>query len=325
MNSRLYAGDSFGQIEADRQETEQPSIAGLSVPARSWAVSDTSYRPVPGTVETLPAGFYNPEQHPMFGPQLTAAEVELDTLVDIDGSVSASLAAEVSRFWRSDEAFRDAGFAQKRGILLHGPAGSGKTSIIMLLARRLIREQSGIVLLVRDPGVAVMVLQAFRQIEPDRPVMVVFEDVETLIRQDHQLMLSYLDGEFAISRVLNIATTNYTDELEARVIDRPGRFDRVELVGMPSNLARDSYIAKSAPGISDDQRARWVDASDGWSIAYLRELIVSVSILKEPEASVIERLRGLQNIPNRDSLRKAELEEKMKARPQKERGRGWDY
>ena len=60
------------------------------------------------------------------------------------------------------------------------------------------------------PGPFVAAMRQFRQVEPGRPVVCVFEDIDTLIRENNDLeILQWLDGAHQIGQVVNLATTNH--------------------------------------------------------------------------------------------------------------------
>jgi SpoVK/Ycf46/Vps4 family AAA+-type ATPase len=160
-------------------------------------------------------------------------------------------------------------------------------------------------LLVNDPHITAAALQLFRQLEPDRPVITLYEDIDALVERGNQSgILALLDGELQISGVVSVATTNYPENLDPRFTDRPGRFDRVTLVGMPLPEARAAYFAAKAPDVPEPRRERWVIASDNWSIAHLRELVVAHLVLGEDDEATIERLTNMRDqLPKSDDAR----------------------
>lgn len=187
----------------------------------------------------------------------------------------------------------------KRGILMWGPAGSGKTATLSILVQDLI-NQGGIVLLVQSPKSATIALPVLRKIEPERPLIIVLEDVEEIISTvgEHDL-LALLDGEHQTDNVCNIATTNYPENLGPRIVNRPSRFDEVIKIGFPTADMREQYLWHALRHKPEGKYpvAKWVKETQGMSIAHLKELVIAVTCLDQPYESVIERLKGMSTAP----------------------------
>ena len=128
-------------------------------------------------------------------------------------------------------------------------------------------------------------------------MIVLYEDIDALVeRYGEPEYLAILDGELQISNVVNVATTNYPERLDKRFADRPGRFDRVQYVGMPDEKARRIYLESRSPSADEVTIKRWVKASDGWSVAHLRELVVACDILGEDVTEAIERISDMTSV-----------------------------
>src|SRR5258705_13886621 len=70
--------------------------------------------------------------------------------------------------------------------------------------------------------------EIFRVIEKDRPLVIIFEDIENLCTggSTETLLLNVLDGLDQLENVVYLATTNYIEKLKERIMNRPSRFDR---------------------------------------------------------------------------------------------------
>lgn len=249
------------------------------------------------TDATLPVGAYTVNLSNA-GPYFERKRILTDTLIDLDESNSLRVISGIQTFWTKRDRYIAKGILFKRGVLLWGPAGSGKTATIALLVENLIAK-GGIVLLVQNPGAAILGLTQLRRIEPTRPLIVVLEDVEEIIASygEHDL-LALLDGEHQTDNVVNIASTNYPEALGARIVNRPSRFDEVLKIGMPSAGMREQYFWHI---LGDDVEkypvASWVKHTEGMSIAHLKELVVAVTCLDQEPEEVINRLRTMKTAP----------------------------
>lgn len=264
-----------------------------------WSAGpNETFRPSGPRREALPSGIYRVDADSL-GPFFVRANVVTDHLIELDDAASKRVLGSISTFWKSRHEYEKRGVLYKRGLLLWGPAGSGKTATISLLMRELL-SMKGLVFLCQNPTLLAAMLSILRRIEPMRNLIVVFEDIDELISRfgEHDL-LALLDGESQIDNVVNIATTNYPERLGPRIVNRPSRFDERILVGMPSPLAREKYLRHITrnEAMSEDALRRWVKDTEGFSVAHLRELVVAVFCLKQPFEDVVERLSKMQYQP----------------------------
>jgi ATPase family associated with various cellular activities (AAA) len=240
----------------------------------------------------LPAATYSCVMRHDHGICLQKVESSNDELLLLPDRVSTELIDEARRFWAAKEEFRKRGFLHKRGFLLIGPAGSGKTSIINQVSEYVLKDLKGLVVLVADPARAEQALAALRRVEPERAVLVVIEDIDAMLGEgQEERLLSFLDGKTQIDHVLFIATTNYPERLDQRLRARPSRFDRVQVMAAPSLEVRRAYLEQRLPDLPSAQLDLWVELSAGFTIAHLKELILAVQCLGADLMQTAERLR----------------------------------
>jgi SpoVK/Ycf46/Vps4 family AAA+-type ATPase len=221
-----------------------------------------------------------------------------DSLVDLGDSNASRVIEGVRLFWTRKARYQAKGILYKRGVLLWGPPGSGKTATLSMLVDELV-ESGGIVLLVQLPAIATRALPVLRKIEPERPLIVVLEDIEEIVQNygEHDL-LALLDGEHQTDNVVNLATTNYPENLGSRIINRPSRFDEVHKIGMPSNEMRYNYLVHAlGDEVEKFPVAKWVKDTNGLSVAHLKELVVAVTCLDQGYEAVLDRLKNMRYTP----------------------------
>jgi predicted ATPase len=248
------------------------------------------------TCHELPSGLYkinSDESANLYFCQMKMLTDELIKLPDTDGE---KVIKSIQSFWSSKEKFKAKGQLFKRGVLLWGPPGSGKTVTIMQLIEDLI-SRNGIVIFCQHPHITSRGFELIRKIEPKRSIINVIEDIDELIEHyGESSFLSMLDGENQIDNIVHIATTNYPEKLDPRIINRPSRFDEIIKVNMPTKKSREIYLRSKISEIELDDKTlmEWVNDTEGFSIAHLRELVVSVFCLDNDYPKTLNRLQSMQ-------------------------------
>lgn len=288
----------FAPIDDDNDEGDK---AGHGQPEQ-WAINGPGFVPVGSTAKKLPAGVYRLS---VVNNQVTLVSqaITTDDLLRLPDSKSDMVIGEIERFWQMKGQFRKFGFSFKRGFLLWGPPGSGKTSTLAFITKQVVKDD-GLVLHASSfaPGDVASMLQSLRKVEPERKLIVLMEDIDTVIaRYGEANVLSLLDGEDSIDNVVFLATTNYPEHLDGRVINRPSRFDRVVKIDVPSPEARAAYLQSRALQLSEKDLDKWVAATDGFSIAHMKELIVGVFCYENKFEDEVKRLKSMARTPKSDS------------------------
>jgi len=264
-----------------------------------WAVSgNDAFFPCETTAPKLPPGHYTIKDSPR-GIYFSLEKVDTDKLLILPDSASSEVLDNIRKFWGSEEKYRRLGFLWKRGIIMWGPPGSGKTCTVQLISQEIV-SQGGIVLYVTVPSLATFGLSLARKIEPKRPIAAVIEDIDAVARCNEAELLALLDGENQVDNIVFIATTNYPERLDARIVNRPSRFDVVRKIPMPSPEAREFYLRSVHPrfivladGGSSDDLERWIEDTNEFSIAHIKELIVATEVYGSDYEETLKRLRAM--------------------------------
>lgn len=262
-----------------------------------WTTSDEiNYFPAGHTAAGLNPGVYEIEVHPQMGIYFKRLEVRTDNLLRFPQTNCEAIVNEIQNFWEKEALFAEYQLTYKRGILMWGPPGSGKTSTIGLLTKDII-ERDGIVLKFNNPFVFADGFRVLRQIEPTKPVVVLMEDIDSLLGAfPETAVLNILDGVESVSKVVFLASTNYPKELGARIVNRPSRFDKRFKIGHPNPQSRGIYFDHLLGGraASHFEREKWVADTEGFSLAHLKELFVAVVILGDDYDDAIKTLSGMK-------------------------------
>ena len=272
----------------------RPKQADITeVHAKAWAGDGTNFKGVSQTYSELPSGMYRPSATDM-GIIFVKQLVSVDSLLELPDTAAQEIIEEFQKFWTLDGEFKSRGFLKKRGFLLFGPPGSGKTSCIQILVKKLIEDHNGLVIVLQHPGIMTAALQSFRTIESKRPIIVLIEDIDAIVEKyGENELLALLDGEAQVENLVFLATTNYPERLDKRFSDRPSRFDTIKKIGMPNDASRKMYLQLKEPSLKGQELDDWVEKSDGFSIAHLKEMIIAVRCFGQDLDTVVARLKKM--------------------------------
>jgi len=271
--------------------------------SKVWAkVSDNSYAPVPEAREELEAGVYkivNTRQ----GVQIARSEIKADTLVsDKDTDSSAyKLSNELQQFWTNETAaeFEKMGILHRRGYLLYGNPGTGKSCLLKQISDNFNRNDNGITLVVeQNISLLTIGIAMIRSVEPDRKIMCIFEDLEEYTHGLESQLLAYLDGEDQVNHIINVATTNHLDNLPPRLIKRPRRFDRLIGIDPPDAKMRETFLRKKLelePAHLQNIDS-WVKISKDFTFAAMTDLVVSVVCFDKSLQDAAQSLKTLLQV-----------------------------
>ena len=212
------------------------------------------------------------------------------------------------------------GHKMARGILLHGPSGTGKT----LLAKAVATESEANFVSVRGPELLSKwvgesergIREIFRRARQASPCVIFFDEIDSIAplrgvggetavteRVVSQL-LTELDGMENLRGVVVLAATNRADMIDPALL-RPGRFDKIIQIPLPDLESRKSILeisVKDVPIVKDPKEPDYVnisklaEATDGMSgadVAAIANTAVSLVIHeyldKYPEIKDVEK------------------------------------
>jgi hypothetical protein len=177
-----------------------------------------------------------------------------------------------------------AGQHLKRGLLLHGPPGTGKTHTVRYLMSRL--PDTTVIILT---GAAMKFIgKAAELARRLQPSVVVLEDVD-LIAQDRSYgpmvqpllftLLDAMDGVGGDADVTFLLTTNRASELEKALADRPGRVDLAVEIPLPDPAGREALLRLYARGLKlTADLTPVVAATEGVTASFAKELLRRASL-----------------------------------------------
>eukprot|EP00615_Pteridomonas_danica_P004155 CAMPEP_0114350614 /NCGR_PEP_ID=MMETSP0101-20121206/16506_1 /TAXON_ID=38822 ORGANISM="Pteridomonas danica, Strain PT" /NCGR_SAMPLE_ID=MMETSP0101 /ASSEMBLY_ACC=CAM_ASM_000211 /LENGTH=804 /DNA_ID=CAMNT_0001489959 /DNA_START=620 /DNA_END=3034 /DNA_ORIENTATION=+ len=178
---------------------------------------------------------------------------EKDSVI-LDHNLADSLIKDARRFQQSVEWYSERGIPYRRGYILHGPPGTGKTSFCQVLAGELQLDMC--MLTLADNNMSDSKLASSLRDAPKKAIIMI-EDVDSIFVERKAVsngggkseggvtfsgLLNAIDGIASQEGRILIMTTNHLDRLDAALI-RPGRCDvKAELTNASKDQAKQLFI-----------------------------------------------------------------------------------
>ncbi len=164
---------------------------------------------------------------------------------------------------RYPELFTRLGVDPPRGVLLHGPPGTGKTR----LAQAVANESDAHFLTINGPEIMgsgygeseKALREVFEEAAKAAPSIIFIDEIDSIAPKRTQVhgeaekrlvaqLLTLMDGLQARSNIVVIAATNRPDAID-EALRRPGRFDREIVIGVPDENGRREILAIHTRGM----------------------------------------------------------------------------
>jgi len=208
------------------------------------------------------------------------------------------------------ETFKRMGIRPSRGVLLYGPPGTGKT----LLAKAVAKESEANFIQVKGPSLLSMwvgkseegMRKVFERARQVSPCIIFFDEIDALAGKRGvetgtkvtervlNQMLAEMDGLEDLNDVLVIGATNRPDMLDPGLL-RPGRFDKVLLVGAPKEEGRHQILkihTKNMPLARDVVLEDFAKKTIGFTGADIEAFVREAAMIALRESKEAKQVRN---------------------------------
>jgi transitional endoplasmic reticulum ATPase len=264
FNKPLSAGDLVATHGQQPVQNVPPQVARM-FNAPAYALTQIRLQ----VVSTTPKGLVHIDEHTEVELRAEFEEardgrgiINYDDVGGMEDTIKA-LREMVELPLRYPELFTRLGVDPPKGVLLHGPPGTGKTR----LAQAVANESDAEFFTINGPEIMgsaygeseKRLREVFEEAERSQPAIVFIDEIDSIAPKRQNVsgeaekrlvaqLLTLMDGLQSRSNLVVIAATNRPDAID-EALRRPGRFDREIVIGVPDEKGRREILGIHTRGM----------------------------------------------------------------------------
>ena len=162
----------------------------------------------------------------------------VNTLV-LSYGIEKDIVDDINYFFKNRDFYERNKIPYKRGLLLYGPPGNGKTTLI----RKIMKKNRNYSFFIRaSTTIDQSLINYLNDITNNKQKVIIIEDIDRLSNHGTSLLLNLLDGVINNSNYYIIATCNDISKVDPAFVNRPSRFDKIFTIDYPDDTQREKLI-----------------------------------------------------------------------------------
>lgn len=207
------------------------------------------------------------------------------------------LYSDIELFLNNRKFYTDNKIPYKRGALLIGPPGNGKTYSFQYIINKfkmpvVVAEELG--------SINYYIRESFSSAKKiteitGKPCLIFMEELNVVLSSPsgRELLLTHLDGIDNSGMYYFIGTTNKPEEIDSAILNRPSRIDLVLQIKGPNEEVRAKFFSTSFTDWNEEQVMQAVLLTKNLSFAYLKNTYVEYVLTKGDKVYDDEHLKKI--------------------------------
>ncbi|MDR0508438.1 MAG: CDC48 family AAA ATPase [Candidatus Methanoplasma sp.] len=285
---RLQGGEEYLSKVMEGRVFAKGDVLTLNVMGNKIDLVVTSFSPSGEAVTMTTSTDVKISEKPASVTEMEVPQVSYDDLGGLSNEV-AKIREMIELPLRHPELFKRLGVEAPKGVLLHGPPGTGKT----MLAKAVAGETSSNFISLGGPEIMSKfygesegkLREIFKEAEENAPSIIFIDEIDSIAPKRDEVtgeaerrivaqLLSLMDGLNSRGKVVVIGATNRPNSID-EALRRPGRFDREIEIGIPDRNGRLEILqihTRGMPLSKDVELEKLADRTHGYAGADISAL-----------------------------------------------------
>ncbi len=204
--------------------------------------------------------------------------INVDEYVKFDNSELENLQNTVVDFYAKKHIYEENKSRHKGASLIYGSPGTGKSTALMNLINK--PELKDMYIIFIPKHMSFKSLEAFKQAFEGHNTLLIMEEMTERLGSGTEDILNFLDGYSSWNNCYTIATTNYPEVLPPNLVDRPGRFNHLIEVKLPTDAQKEFYF--QSKGFSEEDIKAVLPKTKDFSMDYIAQLALTSKLQQMP-------------------------------------------